>query len=51
MSLLFAIVVLVGFVLWLLAALPGTRVPEWTARLAFLIAAVLWFVGRVGVSA
>ncbi len=42
MSLLFILIVLTGFVLWFLSALPGTRVPEWSARLAFLIAAVLW---------
>jgi hypothetical protein len=44
MAILFALAVIVGFVLWFLSALPGTRVPEWSARLSFLIAAVLWFV-------
>lgn len=42
MTLLFVLAVVVGFVLWFLSALPGTRVPEWSARLSFLIAAVLW---------
>ena len=42
MTLLFVVAVLLGFVLWFLSALPGTRVPEWSARLSFLVAAVLW---------
>ena len=48
MTLLFVLAVLAGFVLWFLSALPGTRVPEWSARLSFLIAAVLWAVPRLG---
>jgi hypothetical protein len=43
---LFAIIVLLSFALWLAAAIPGSRVPEWSARLGFLIAAILWFVAR-----
>lgn len=42
MTLLFVLAIVIGFVLWFLSALPGTRVPEWSARLSFLIAAVLW---------
>lgn len=48
MSLLFTLAVVVSFVLWFLSALPGTRVPEWSARLSFLIAAVLWAVPLLG---
>lgn len=48
MELLFALAILVGFALWFLASLPGTRIPEWSARLSFLIAAVLWFIPLVG---
>lgn len=43
---LFAIIVLLSFALWLAAAIPGSRVPEWSARLGFFIAGILWFVAR-----
>jgi hypothetical protein len=48
MSLLFVIVLLVSFGLWLAAAIPGSRVPEWSARLGFLIAALIWALPRLG---
>lgn len=47
---LFAIIVLLSLALWLAAAIPGSRVPEWSARLGFFIAAILWFVERTGAS-
>lgn len=42
MSLLFSISVLLGFILWFAASLPGSRVPEWSARLSFMVAALIW---------
>lgn len=45
---LFAIIVLISFGLWLAAAIPGSRVPEWGARLGFFIAALIWALGRTG---
>lgn len=44
---LFALLVIIGFVLWLCAALPATRVPEWVARAFFLAAALVWFLPRL----
>jgi len=43
----FALAVLISFGLWLAAAIPGSRVPEWSARLGFLICALLWFLPRL----
>lgn len=42
MSLLFVLAVLIGFGLWFASSLPGSRVPEWSAKLSFLIAALIW---------
>jgi len=47
---LFAVIILVSFALWLAAAIPGSRVPEWSARLGFFIAAILWLIYQVGVN-
>lgn len=43
----FAPLVLVGFAAWTAAAVPNSRVPEWSGRAFFLAAAVVWFLGRV----
>ena len=42
MSLLFVLAVLVGFGLWVAAAIPGSRVPEWVPRACFFVAALIW---------
>jgi len=42
MSTLFVILVLLGFGLWLAAAIPGSRVAEFWARLSFFLAACVW---------
>lgn len=42
MSILFAAVLLVSFGLWLAASVPGSRVPEWSARLGFFVAALIY---------
>lgn len=47
---LFTIIVLISFGLWLAASIPGSRVPEWSARLGFFIAAILLFVHEVGIN-
>jgi len=48
MSFLFVIVLLIAFGLWLAASIPGSRVPEWSARLGFLIVALIWALPRIG---
>ena len=47
MTLLFPLMILLGFIAWLLAALPTLRVPEWVARAFFLAAAVVWALPRL----
>lgn len=42
MSLLFAILVVLGFLFWLLETNPRTDMPAWPARLCWFIAALLW---------
>lgn len=42
---LIALLILVSFGLWLAAAIPGSRVPEWAARLGFFVSAVVWVFG------
>lgn len=44
MTLIFPLLVLLGFIAWLCAALPSLRIPEWVARAFFLAAAIIWFV-------
>lgn len=46
-SLLFAILVLFGFSFWLASSIPNLRVPEWSGRACFFLAAVVWFLGRL----
>lgn len=48
MSLIFVLAVIIGFALWFASSFPGSRVPEWSARLSFLIAAVLWAIPLAG---
>jgi len=45
---LFVLVLLISFALWLAAAIPGSRVPEWSARLGFLIATLIWALPKAG---
>lgn len=45
----FALLIVISFGLWFAASVPGSRVPEWSARLGFFIAAILWLLSRVGV--
>lgn len=47
---LFAIIVLLSFALWLAAAIPGSRVPEWTPRASFFVAALIWALGFIAMS-
>lgn len=46
MTLLFAILILLGFIFWFLATWP-VNYAERIARGCFLAAAVIWFVGRL----
>lgn len=47
---LFAILLVISFGLWLAASIPGSRVPEWSARLGFFICAIIWLVSRAGLA-
>lgn len=42
MELLFVITILISFGLWMAAAIPGSRISEFWARIGFFIAAILW---------
>ncbi len=44
MSLLFTILVVLGFALMLTSRIPNTRMPEWPAWLSWFIASLIWAV-------
>jgi hypothetical protein len=51
MHVIFVLAVVVGFILWFLAAWPFQPAPpytEWAARLCFMIAAIIWAIGAWG---
>lgn len=43
---LFDILLVISFGLWLAASIPGSRVPEWSARGFFFVAVLVWALGR-----
>lgn len=47
---LFSVLVVMGFGLWFASSVPGSRVPEWSARLTFFIAAIIWLIYQVGIN-
>lgn len=47
-AILIAILIVISFGLWLAASIPGSRVPEWSARLGFFVCSIIWLVTRAG---
>lgn len=43
---LFAIALLISLILWVAAAIPGSRVPEYVPRFGFFLTALVWVVGQ-----